>query len=85
MFKNVISCEKKNNSFYKLYYLGIRTLRADAKGYYATVKSITIQGSQPYSVVFKLNKDERILNMPRMMFIVLTGSQKYQCSFVRYI
>lgn len=57
-----------------IYHQGIRTIRVDAKGYYTSVKSINIQGVQPVTVIFKLNKDERIWNMPRIVFIALTGS-----------
>lgn len=56
------------------YCQGIRTIRVDAKGYYTSVKSINVQDVQPQTVIFKLNKDQRILNMPRMMFIILTGN-----------
>lgn len=53
----------------------MRTIRVDANGYYPSIKSINIQGIQPQTMIFKLKKDERILNMPRMMFIVLTGEK----------
>lgn len=46
----------------------------DANGYYTSVKSINIQDYPPEKIIFKLKKDERILNMPRMMFIALAGN-----------
>lgn len=52
---------------------GVRTLRVSAHGYYTSVKSINILDNRPQTVIFKLTKDERVLNMPRLMFIVLTG------------
>lgn len=46
----------------------------DANGYYTSVKSINIQNDQHETIIFKLKKDERILSMPRMMFIALAGN-----------
>lgn len=54
-------------------YQGMKTLRVDAVGYYTSVKSINILNIEPHTIIFKLTKDERIFNLPRMMFIVLTG------------
>ncbi|XP_025200120.1 carboxypeptidase D isoform X1 [Melanaphis sacchari] len=51
---------------------GIRTIRVSAHGYYPSVKSINILDGKPQTVIFKLIKDERVLNMPRLMFIVLS-------------
>lgn len=57
-----------------IYYLGIRTIRVDANGYETSVKSINIRGDNSQPVIFTLQKDERIFNMPRLMFIVLIGN-----------
>lgn len=61
-------------NYIKFYYKGIRTIRVDAHGYYTSIKSINIQDDNPQTVIFKLIKDERVFNMPRLMFIVLTGN-----------
>lgn len=55
---------------------GIRTIKVNANGYYTAVKSVNVQSNHPVTVMFKLIKDERVLNMPRMMFIVLTGRRQ---------
>lgn len=59
--------------FYLLF-IGVRTIRVEANGYETSVKSINIKGDNPLSVIFTLQKDERIFNMPRMLFIVLVGN-----------
>ncbi|XP_050440945.1 carboxypeptidase D isoform X3 [Adelges cooleyi] len=51
---------------------GKTTILIEAKGYYSSTKLVTIRDSQVQTVIFKLMKDERVLNMPRIMFIVLT-------------
>jgi hypothetical protein len=60
--------------YIKCYFKGVRTIRVSAHGYYTSVKSINILDNRPQTVIFKLIKDERVFNMPRLMFIVLTGS-----------
>jgi len=59
----------------QFYYKGVRTIRVNAHGYYTSIKSINIQDDKPQTVIFKLIKDERVFNMPRLMFIVLTGNK----------
>jgi len=67
------------------YLQGIRTIRVDANGYYTSIKSINIQDAQPQTIIFKLKKDERILNMPRMVFIALTGIQEKEMMNKMYL
>ncbi|VVC30035.1 Peptidase M14, carboxypeptidase A,Carboxypeptidase-like, regulatory domain [Cinara cedri] len=67
-----VSTSYRNGSYSLPIGEGIRTIRVDANGYYPSVKSINIQGIQSETVIFKLIKDERVFNMPRMVFIILT-------------
>ncbi|XP_050521239.1 carboxypeptidase D [Daktulosphaira vitifoliae] len=72
--KTSSSVTKSNkNGFYELpVSKGKSYIRVEAKGYYPSTKLIEISDSLNEKLTVKLEKDLRVFNMSRMMFIVLT-------------
>ena len=52
---------------------GEHTVSVHAPGYSSAVKLVTITSLTPHHIVFRLVKDERVMGLPRLVFIVLSG------------
>ncbi|XP_071532744.1 carboxypeptidase D-like [Panulirus ornatus] len=51
---------------------GVYTLSVQLDGYYEETKLVQVMGGD--LVVFKLKRDDRVMELPRMVFIILAGS-----------
>ena len=50
---------------------GMHTITVQRKGYYEETKLMNVMGGN--TIMFKLKKDDRVIGLPRMVFIILTG------------
>nr|XP_045606806.1 carboxypeptidase D-like isoform X3 [Procambarus clarkii] len=51
---------------------GSHTLTVQLEGYYEQTKLVQVMGGD--TVIFKLKRDDRVMGLPRMVFIILAGS-----------
>ncbi|XP_064099961.1 carboxypeptidase D-like isoform X2 [Macrobrachium nipponense] len=56
---------------------GMHTITVQRNGYYDDTKLINVMGGD--TILFKLKRDDRVMGLPRMAFIILAGSLTLLC------
>lgn len=69
----VESYVNEDGSFWIPLRQGEHTVSVHAPGYSSAVKLVTISSMSPHQIVFRLVKDERVMGLPRLVFVVLSG------------
>lgn len=52
---------------------GIYTLSVQLDGYFGETKLVQVMGGD--TIIFKLKRDDRVMELPRMVFIILAGKR----------
>ncbi|XP_037777657.1 carboxypeptidase D-like isoform X2 [Penaeus monodon] len=70
--EHVVTSSVSHGAWWRPLTTGTHTLTVNAKGYYSQKKLLQVVGGD--TVVFRLEKDDSIFGMPRIVFVIIAGS-----------
>lgn len=62
-----------SGAYWRLLAVGSHTVTVSAPGYLPTIKLVLVSDRHSAPVMFRLSRDERVMGLPRMVFIMLAG------------
>ncbi|XP_034236718.1 carboxypeptidase D-like [Thrips palmi] len=62
-----------NGAYWRLASSGVHTVTVEADGYLPLTKLVTVPAPQLLKVMFRLTKDESVMGLPRLVFIMFAG------------
>lgn len=70
--EHVVTSSVDHGAWWRPLTPGTHTLKVNAEGYYSQKKLLQVVGGD--TVVFRLEKDDSVFGMPRMVFVIIAGS-----------